>query len=78
MSAFGTAREGADFFFEKQPNVQNKTLIRYLLKITETVTVTNTWRMFSKHEIHEGILIYLDADRYHSFEGIMHSHGYDS
>ena len=47
-STFGTTREGtysgqgAYFFFEKQSNVQNKTLI-FILKgtITETETVTN-------------------------------------
>ena len=47
-STFGTTREsaysgqGAYFFFEKQSNVQNKTVI-FILKgtITETLTATN-------------------------------------
>ena len=40
--------QGAYFFFEKQPNVQDKTII-FIQKgtITEAVTVTNLRWMFS-------------------------------
>ena len=39
-----SARKSAYFFFEKQPNVQSKTRIQYLLKGgSETITVTNIW-----------------------------------
>ena len=48
---FGTSKEGAYFFLEKQPKVQNKTLI-YIKKgtIKETVTVTNIRLTATKSE----------------------------